>query len=255
MAYPYPLPCNFEQKRELERLIIRALNRLEGDLKGNYYGLNGSQSANGGMDKEIEKNLRSNSYLFQEPYSTSLLSSGCFRHWPDARGIFHNDAKTFFVWGNEENHLRIISMEQGDNIKSILKHFVEATTTIERILNEEGRAFMHSNHLGFISTCPSSLPTGFRASAMAKVPLFSARQDFKKVLSKMGLQARGTAGEESNSVGGTFDISNYERLGKSELDLCNTFIEGIAQVINSEQALGEGRHIDEEVRAKLGNNR
>ena len=35
---------------------------------------------------------------FQEPDSTLLLSSGMARHWPDARGTYHNDAKNVFVW-------------------------------------------------------------------------------------------------------------------------------------------------------------
>ena len=51
------------------------------------------------------------------------------------------------------------------------------------------------------------------------MPLFSAREDFKQVLKKMGLQARGTAGVDSVSNNGTFDISNADRLGKSETQL------------------------------------
>ena len=38
--------------------------------------------------------------------------------------------------------------------------------------------------------------------------------------------ARGTAGVDSVSTGGTFDISNADRLGKSETQLVNIFIEG-----------------------------
>ena len=60
-----------------------------------------------------------------------------------------------------------------------------------------------------------------------KVPLFSARKDFKEVCGKMGLQTRGTAGVDSASTGGTWDISNADRLGKSEVQLVNIFIEGI----------------------------
>ena len=33
------------------------------------------------------------------------------RHWPDGRGIFCNDNKNLFVWLNEEDHLRIVSMQ------------------------------------------------------------------------------------------------------------------------------------------------
>lgn len=82
---------------------------------------------------------------------------------------------------------------------------------------------------------------------MVKVPLFSALADFKDILNKMKLQARGTAGVDSASTGGTWDISNADRLGSSEVDLCNVFIEGIAQIIRWEKALEAGQSIDEEV--------
>ena len=62
------------------------------------------------------------------------------------------------------------------------------------VLKSEGRDFMHSEHLGWILTCPSNLGTGLRAGSMVKVPLFSARPDFKEVCGKMGLQVRGTKG-------------------------------------------------------------
>ena len=55
---------------------------------------------------------------------------------------------------------------------------------------------MHNDHLGWILTCPSNLGTGLRAGAMVKVPLFSAREDFKAVCKKMGLQVR----KFSNSI-------------------------------------------------------
>ena len=63
----------------------------------------------------------------------------------------------------------------------------------------------------------------------------------------MGLQARGTAGVDSASTGGTWDISNADRLGKSEVELVNIFIEGVAQIIRWEQALEAGQNIDAEV--------
>ena len=83
-------PCTtFEERRELERVIVKGLMGLTGDLKGDYYPLHGSQSyaaKPNGMSEEKEESLRKNGNLFQEPDSTLLLSSGCGRHWPDARG-------------------------------------------------------------------------------------------------------------------------------------------------------------------------
>merc|ERR1712023_403138 len=140
-------------------------------------------------------------------------------------------------------------MEKGDNILAIFTRFANATATIKDALKSEGYDFMHSEHLGFILTCPSNLGTGLRAGCMVKVPLFSARKDFKEVCGKMGLQCRGTAGVDSASTGGTWDISNADRLGKSEVQLVNIFIEGLAQIIRWEQKLEAGQNIDDQVAA------
>jgi len=43
------------------------------------------------------------------------------RDWPDARGIWHNNAKNFLVWVNEEDHLRLISMQKGGNMKAVFE--------------------------------------------------------------------------------------------------------------------------------------
>ena len=100
----------------IEKLVVQGLLNMTGELKGDYFPLHGSRSyapKPTGMTLEKEEQLRSRGNLFQEPDSTLLLSSGCGRHWPDARGIFHNEARNFFVWINEEDQLRIISMQKG----------------------------------------------------------------------------------------------------------------------------------------------
>lgn len=140
--------------------------------------------------------------------------------------------------------MRIISMEQGDGIKKIFVRFATACNEVQKVLKSEGYDFMHNDHHGYILTCPSNLGTGLRAGAMVKLPLLSTRKDFKGVLTKMGLQARGVAGVDSASVGGVWDISNADRLGKSEVQLVNIFIEGVSQFIKWEQMLEKGQNID-----------
>lgn len=249
-GFKLPPVTEFKERRKLEALVVKGLLSLEGELKGDYFPLHGSQSYAAkptGMSKEKEEELRKAGNLFQEPDSTLLLSSGCGRHWPDARGIFHNESANFFVWVNEEDQMRIVSMEKGDNIKGIITRFSLGTSQIQKVLKENDADFMHSEHLGWILTCPSNLGTGLRAGCMVKIPLFSARADFKAIMAQMGLQARGTAGVDSASTGGTWDISNADRLGKSEVTLVNIFIEGAAQIIKWEQALEKGENVDEEV--------
>merc|ERR1712018_519664 len=140
-------------------------------------------------------------------------------------------------------------MQKGASVVEIFNRFAAATEGIQKVLKAEGYDFMHNDHLGWVLTCPSNLGTGLRAGCMVKVPLFSARKDFKEVCGKMGLQTRGTAGVDSASTGGTWDISNSDRLGMSEVQLCNLFIEGVAQVIKWEKALEAGQDIESEVAA------
>merc|ERR1719326_1154557 len=238
-----PPTCKKGERREVERVMTKALLGLDGEMKGDYYPLAHSKSyppKMGGMTMAEEEKMREEHFLFQEPDSTLLLASGMGRHWPDARGIFANEKKNFLVWTNEEDHTRIISMQMGSDIREVFERFVLAVNTCEQVVKKEGYEFMHNDHLGYILVCPSNLGTGLRASVMVKIPLVSARPDFKQVCGGLKLQARGGAGVDSGSAGGIWDISNSDRLGTSEVDLVNTMIDGCAQLVKMEQALEAG---------------
>lgn len=250
-GFTLPPSNTFEERRQLEALIVEALMSLDGDLKGDYFPLHGSQSyapKPGGMTHEKEEELRAGGNLFQEPDSTLLLSSGCGRHWPDARGIFHNEKSNCFVWVNEEDQMRIVSMQEGDDIAAVFKRFVKLCEGVKVVLKAKGKEFMHTEHLGFILTCPSNLGTGLRAGSLVKLPLLSARPDFKQICSKKGLQARGQGGVDCAAKGGVYDISNADRLGKSEVELVNIMIEGVAQFVKWEMELEGGKSIDDEIK-------
>lgn len=109
------------------------------------------------------------------------------RHWPDARGIFHNNKENLFVWVGEEDHLRIVSMQgsrseptpEGKDMRAVVSRFILACNAVEESLKKDGTQFMHNDHLGYILTCPSNLGTGLRAGAMVKLPKLSSRKDWK----------------------------------------------------------------------------
>ena len=61
-----------------------------------------------------------------------------------------------------------ININLGDNIKRIITRFANSTQKIQEVLKKEGYDFMHSEHLGWILTCPSNLGTGLRAGCMVK---------------------------------------------------------------------------------------
>ena len=115
---------------------------------------------------------------------------------------------------------------------------------VQEVVKKEGRDFMYNAHLGYVLTCPSNLGTGLRASVLVKLPLLSARSDFKEVCRKMKLQVRGGAGVDSASCGGVYDVSNLYRLGVSEVELVNVVIEGCAKLVKMEQSLENGESMD-----------
>ena len=99
------------------------------------------------------------------------------RDWPSGRAIFHNDAKTFLIWVNEEDQLRIISMQQGFGIKEVFDRLQRAVAKIEQYLK-----FAHNDHLGYITTCPTNLGTAMRASVHIKLPkLMKNKEKLKKI--------------------------------------------------------------------------
>lgn len=53
-----------------------------------------------------------------------LQAANACRFWPNGRGIFHNKNKTFLVWVNEEDHLRIISMQPGGDVGQVLDRLI-----------------------------------------------------------------------------------------------------------------------------------
>ena len=92
----------------MEELVSGVLSKFEGELGGKYYSLKT-------MSKEDQNQLIADHFLFKEG-DRFLEACGLNRNWPEGRGIFHNDDKTFLVWVNEEDQLRIISMQPGSDI-------------------------------------------------------------------------------------------------------------------------------------------
>ncbi|XP_053357934.1 creatine kinase B-type-like isoform X2 [Clarias gariepinus] len=233
-----PPHCSRGERRAIEKLSVEALDALSGTLKGKYYALKN-------MTKAEQQQLIDDHFLFDKPVSPLLLASGMARDWPDARGIWHNDNKTFLVWVNEEDHLRVISMQKGGNMKKVFTRFCTGLSKIEELFKKKGHEFMWNEHLGYILTCPSNLGTGLRAGVHVKLPNLSKHNMFEEVLKRLRLQKRGTGGVDTAAVGGVFDISNSDRLGFSEVELVQKVVDGVKLLVEMEKQLEKSQAIDD----------
>jgi len=213
------------QRDEVEQRVVAVLSMFKGELKGDYYPLLG-------MSDEVKNQLIQDHFLFKDG-DRFLASSGLSREWPHGRGIFHNHDKTFLVWLNEEDQLRIISMQQGGDVFEVFSRLITAMKAIE-----EQVPFAYSERLGYISSCPTNLGTAMRASVHIKLPhLAKNREKLKAITDQYHLQIRGIDGEHSQSKGGIFDISNARRLGVTEVEAVQDMLEGVTTLIETEKAL------------------
>ncbi|XP_016398227.1 creatine kinase S-type, mitochondrial-like isoform X1 [Sinocyclocheilus rhinocerous] len=231
-----PPACSRSERREVERVTIQALSGLKGDLSGHYYSLTE-------MTEQEQQRLIDDHFLFDKPVSPLLTCAFMARDWPDARGIWHNNEKTFLIWINEEDHTRVISMEKGGNMKRVFERFCRGLKQVEHLIQERGWEFMWNEHLGYILTCPSNLGTGLRAGVHVRLPKLSKDPRLGKILENLQLQKRGTGGVDTAAVGDIFDISNLDRLGKSEVELVQLVVDGVNYLIECEKRLEKGQDI------------
>lgn len=232
----FPPYCTRAERREVQNIIVDAAKKLDGELKGYYQSLPNMTEAE--HEKLIEEHL-----MYDKPVSPLLISGGMARDWPDGRGVYLNNAKTFILWVNEEDHLRIVSMQKGGDMGAVFKRFCTGINEVERVVKSAGYEYCWSQHLGYILACPSNLGTGIRAGVHIKIPNLSKHADFGSILKKLRLQKRGTGGVDTASTGGIFDISNADRLGYSELALVQRVVDGVNLFTEMEKRLENGKSI------------
>merc|ERR1711970_44852 len=240
-GYGLPPWCSRAERRAVEKIIVDGLSDLGGEFKGKYYPLKSMTDAE-------QDQLINDHFLFDKPVSPLLTCAGMARDWPDARGIWHNDNKDFLVWINEEDHLRVISMQKDGDMQACWKRWTQGLQQFESYIKEAGAEYMHNEHLGYVLTCPSNLGTGVRAGVHMKLEKLSTHSEFDNLLGKLRLQKRGTGGVDTASEGGMFDISNADRLGFSELSLVQMVVDGVNTLIELEKKLQAGENVDADIK-------
>jgi protein arginine kinase len=169
----------------------------------------------------IEKHLISPALAENKDRSALLLSS--------------NEKNSIMI--NEEDHIRIQILGSG----MCLNECWEKGTVIDDKL-EENLDFAFDRELGYITSCPTNIGTGMRASVMLHLPALSITNQIDKLLyaiSQLGVAVRGVYGEGTKSMGHLYQISNQGTLGASEEKLIEKITQIVAQIIQKEKATRE----------------
>lgn len=140
--------------------------------------------------------------------------------------------QTLSLLVNEEDHLRMQAIRTGLNLHGAF----EVLAGVDDILEGE-MEFAFDPSLGYLTTCPTNLGTGLRASVMLHLPGLVLSDQIGQVLqavTKIGLAVRGLFGEGTESLGNLFQISNQSTLGESEETIIRKLERVISQVANHE---------------------
>mmetsp|Transcript_5501 Transcript_5501/g.9894 ORF Transcript_5501/g.9894 Transcript_5501/m.9894 type:complete len:386 (+) Transcript_5501:258-1415(+) len=236
-----------EERIKFEQTIVEAFKKLQENeaYGGKIYSLTpdfGEGVENPNLIPEEKYNeLVAAHVMFKDmsadPY---LKSAGIASDWPYGRGCYVSDDEQVIVWFGEEDQLRIMCMKKGTKLNEVFDRLRAALEVIESI---DGIDFATSEDYGYVTSCPSNLGTGMRASVHVKIPNLTkggSDEKAKEIAGPLGLSVRGMGGEHT-PIGedGTVDISPRARLFIQEKEIIAFLYEGIQKLMEAEKACAE----------------
>lgn len=148
--------------------------------------------------------------------------------------ILINNEENICIMINEEDHIRLQVFSSGLNIEENLNLAIEIDKKLDSLLN-----FATNKEYGYLTACPTNVGTGLRVSVMVHLPALKMTGNISKILhivSSFGMTVRGIYGEESQSKGDSYQISNSQTLGISENEIVNN-IENISKKVIEQERL------------------
>jgi len=235
-AFPLPGAMTKEDRINMESNMEKAFATLIADpaYGGAYYSLTPGNK-NQVSDKEY-RDLVKKHIMFKDMAADSYLASaGIASDWPYGRGCYVSEDKQFIVWVGEEDHLRIMCMKKGTVLNEVFDRLKGACGVVESVAGK----FAHSNDYGYVTSCPTNLGTGMRASIHIKVPNLTkdgTDKKAKEVCKPLGLSVRGVGGEHTPiGADGTIDLSPSARLCIEEADIIVALYNGIKALMKVEK--------------------
>jgi protein arginine kinase len=153
------------------------------------------------------------------------------------RAVLVNEDGALSAMINEEDHLRIQCMLPGLNLSDSYTRVRDLDNELEKNLD-----YAFDENWGYLTSCPTNVGTGMRASVMMHLPAIQMTGQVNQILqniSQLGLAVRGLYGEGSEAVGNFFQISNQITLGQTEEDICNYLHTITEQIVEQERVLRE----------------
>ena len=209
---PFPRRMKYNDERIYKELLPSIENAIGNSFKYKHYVM--------ATTSDIEKEALMEKHL---------ISRDLIRNSALGRAIISDD-NTMSIMINEEDHIRAQCLLPGFNLEEAYKRIDAFDDALSKNI-----AIAFDEKLGYLTSCPTNLGTGMRASAMMFLPaltLLGSVDTFSSTASKLGLTIRGVYGEGSDADGYLYQVSNEVSLGITEKDILrrvDTFVRRIAE--------------------------
>lgn len=203
----------------------KSYNHIRGQLDGaSYQSLGKFEWLDIDDIKPIEKRVLVEKHLIS-PTLADESSHGA---------VVINENESVSIMVNEEDHLRIQCLFPGFQLNEALTLANGIDDWLEQKFN-----YAFDEQRGYLTSCPTNVGSGLRASVMVHLPALMITQRMNRIapaINQFGLVVRGIYGEGSEALGNVFQISNQITLGKSEEDIVEDLRGVVMQLIQHEKA-------------------
>lgn len=239
--YNLPGAMDKAERIEFEKDLLKSLAVVKEKFGGEIHSLTpdfGEEANPNLISKEKYDELVAAHVMFKDmdadPY---LKSAGISSDWPYGRGCWQSEDKSMIIWFGEEDQLRIMCMKKGFLLNEV---FDGLKTLLDAVESVDGIEFATHESYGYVTSCPSNLGTGMRASVHVKCPNLTkdgTDTKAKEIATPLGLSVRGTGGEHTPiGADGTIDISPRARLFIKENEILGSLMEGLEKLLAAESA-------------------
>lgn len=218
---PIPFPHLLDESKGLQcmKLVSDAFKKAGTEVK--QMGIAAFNELNA-LDREmlVEKHLTSPNHA---------ASASPFR------GLALNEDGSIAVMINEEDHLRIQCLLPGQQLEKCYKKADQVDDELEKNLD-----YAFDERRGYLTSCPTNVGTGMRASVMLHLPAIAMAGQTNFIfqnISQLGMTVRGLYGEGTDIVGNLYQLSNQVTMGLTEEDIINNLSLITGQIIEQERLL------------------
>lgn len=133
---------------------------------------------------------------------------------------------------NEEDHIRIQCIEAGMNLNEAYRR----ASRLDDCIGEK-ISYAYDDNFGYLTTCPSNVGTGMKASCMMHLPALGNSKKIQALISEVGhfgINMKGLYGEDGSGCGHIYQISNQKTMGQTESEIISN-LDNIAQQIAGQE--------------------